>query len=286
MLKRTLPLLPFALAAAFSAAQTEIVVTANSPAGDAYSAPTNTFIPITSTPGFGYNNIRTNSIAGINGTHPRSGDGSVQLSLADSSGKADIEYYSATPMGLLSDLTTFDYDFFKDVSSPDSEFGVSARLFIDLDGNLSTTNDRGIAIYEPVYNNSGNTPEGVWMTENVTATSGDFWIRFAGQNQFQGENGPIADGVTLDYLTDPSTTGLIAPTNNGTAVVYGFNMGIGSGFSQAFSGAADNLTIGFNGDAGTRYNFEVEQPVPEPATMAALGLGAAALLRRRKRASK
>lgn len=294
MLKRLLPLAPLALATALSSAQAEVVVLANSSTGDAYTSPTNTLIPITSTPGFFYNNIRANSVDGINGTLPKSGDGSAFMSLQDSAGKADIEFYNTTGTGLaslgkLEDLTTFGYDWHKLAASQDSIQTMSARLMVDLDGNLSTATDRGLLIYEPYYTASATNPgwtapEGTWTTESITPNQGNFWIRFAGQNQFQGENGPIASGVTLDYLTDPSTTGLIAATNNGTAVVYGFNMGIGSGFSGAFSGAGDNVTLGFNGGAGTRYNFEMTQPVPEPATMAALGLGALALLRRRKAA--
>ena len=82
-----------------------------------------------------------------------------------------------------------------------------------------------------------------------------------------------------DWQTTPNPNAAFPSLNNG-AVVYGLSLGSGDGWAGTFDGAADNVTIGFNG-ASTTYNFET-QPVPEPATIAALGLGALGFLRKRR----
>ncbi|MER3495752.1 MAG: hypothetical protein C4320_02370 [Armatimonadota bacterium] len=132
-------------------------------------------------------------------------------------------------MGKLRGVTTFGYDFFFASSSTvGNTLAPAIRLFVDLGGDLFRTNDLGLVIYEPIYtrqatNVSTVIATDVWNTDTSTQTTDQFWIRFGGMNQFQNT------GKTLAQLTDPNTTGLIDPLNNGNAVVFGFNAGVVSG---------------------------------------------------------
>jgi PEP-CTERM motif len=60
-----------------------------------------------------------------------------------------------------------------------------------------------------------------------------------------------------------------------------FQVGLGSA-GETFDGNVDNVTLGVNG-VDTTYDFE-PAAVPEPASFSLLGIGALALLRRRRRA--
>ncbi|RYG41325.1 hypothetical protein EON79_21005, partial [bacterium] len=156
MLTRTLLIAPLALAAALSAAQSTVVVTANNQlTGDAVPATgADVFVPLVNNPGFGYNNIRTGT-AGIDGTYARSGNGSAHFNNAN--GKGDIEFYNLggtgfASLGRLADVSTFGYDYYRSsTSTAGTTFSPVIRLFVDLDGNFGTTADQGLVIYEPIY---------------------------------------------------------------------------------------------------------------------------------------
>lgn len=294
---RTLSLAALALAASAAFAEKEVVVLANNgTTGDSVaSTGTDTFVPLTKNPSlFGYNNIRAGS-AGIDDTYARSGLSSFHIS--NTNGKADLEFYNGgfalSSLGRLADLSTFGYDYYRSsASTAQNTLAPVLRLLVDADGDFTTANDRGTVVYEPIYSRQTNgmstvIPTNVWNTVSATPTDGQFFIRFGNQNQYQGENGPIQNGVTLSYLTNPNTTGELAPLNNGKAAVYGFSVGYGTGMGGTFDGAADNVRLGFGTNEVTRYNFErAAAPVPEPATMAALGFGALGLLKRRRKAAK
>lgn len=91
------------------------------------------------------------------------------------------------------------------------------------------------------------------------------------------------DGFNTGFVPTPSTDPFFSEsgyqTYTYTATATG-NYKIGFGVTDAYTGSSNPLV-----NSGLEIdNVRVVAAVPEPATMAALGLGVAALLRRRKRA--
>jgi hypothetical protein len=236
---------------------------------------------------FYYNNVRNDGVAGINTNYARSGNGSVYLQTvngpAGDSSKADFEllasgtalggnYFAAGSFGTLGELTSLGYDWYRDSSSTNSAGQHPAlRILVDADGDLNTTGDRGGLVFEIAYNGSATATTDTWVTEDIFSyNAGDganLWTFGAGMTFAQeGYGNSLADWVAgIDTI-------------DANSAVLGFSMGVGSGWGP-FEGAVDNLVVGFNGSE-TTYNFEV---VPEPGSIALLGLGGLALIRRRRR---
>ena len=109
--------------------------------------------------GWYYNNVRNNGHVGINTDIPRSGNGSAWFDGTQGPGgassKADLEYFPNGPtslvsMGTLSDISALAYDWYKSSSSAASQ-QPNLRFYVDADGNLGTTTDRGYLVYERAY---------------------------------------------------------------------------------------------------------------------------------------
>ena len=112
--------------------------------------------------------------------------------------------------------------------------------------------------------------------------------------------------LTLTGFTGPGQISTWQNTANGPRVLFATSDGIGATdriltpvagdnhFNWAFTAPGDYtatfVASAFKADGGAiasapaTYNFRVGQPVPEPATVAALGLGAFGLLKRRRKA--
>ena len=250
-------------------------VYSNNPTGDAFTNGGADQGQAVGASGWYYNNVRNNGTVGIDGTYPRSGNGSVYMNGTQgpvvASSKGDIEYlsggtsvgglyYATTSLGLFSKFTGMQYDWYRDSSSTNSNVQHPAlRILLDADGNLQTTGDRGGLVFERAYNGGGAVPTDQWVTDLVDSST--FLWNF-------GLGLPAADAVGgLGYNKDLAYW----KTNLSNAAILGFSAGFGSGWGP-FTGAVDNIGWTING-VTTTTNFETQaRAVPEPGSLALVGL--------------
>lgn len=256
------------------------IVDANSPTGDAFTnAGTSNQGQAVGASGWYYNNVRNDGTVGIDGTYTRSGNGSVYMNgttgPGGNSSKGDIEYlsggtnvggnyYATSSMGLFSQFSGMQYDWYRDGSSTNGAGQHPAlRILLDLDGDLNTITDRGGLVFERAYNGGGTVPVDQWVTDVVGAST-NLWA-FG-----MGLGGTDPDG---GYAYDSSLSEWQAYSRLASASILGFSAGFGSGWGP-FEGAVDNIgwTIGTAGPVST--NFELSaSAVPEPGLLALMGLG-------------
>lgn len=213
-------------------------------------------------------NVRDGGSVGITGDYPRSGNGSMWFS-GPSGAKADAElYFSASH--LLSDVSAFSYEWYRDSSSTaPAHYHPALRLFVDADGNIATSGDRGYLVFERAYNPSVQpVPQDTWVTDN--ALSANLW-----------STGNLPDAFAV-YNRNLSGWSQVMSS----ARVLGISTGIGSGWAGSYDGAVDNITIGFGG-VDTTYNFELAAaPIPEPVFLqfgSLLGMAGMGALRLRRK---
>jgi hypothetical protein len=215
-----------------------------------------------------YTSITT---AAITNTQPRSGNGSVEMSLTDGSGKADYVYTWGFVQGrTLGNLDALSYDWYRDGSSTAAPHLMPAlRLLYDADGSALTADDRGYLIFEQVYNPpsfNGAVPTDQWVSSDVIGAN--FWMRqFSPGNTVESYDNTLAEWIAGAH---PSA---VADRLSANSAILGLEFGIGSGWTGTFRGNVDNVSFGFGRDS-TTFNFETASAaVPEPGSLALLGLG-------------
>lgn len=266
--------------------QAATVVLSNNPSpGDAFTnaGPANQGQAVGAS-GWYYNNVRNGATVGISTAYPRNGNGSAAFTSLDGTDKADIEFLpgavnvsgnfvSGGSLGQLSALTGFGYEWYRDSSSTTTaHLHPVIRVLLDADGDLATLGDRGGLVFERVYN-GGGVVDDAWVADTVASTT-NLWNFGLGIGFAANINAsPYAYDATLAewqaYFPD--------------AVILGFSSGVGSGWGGTFSGAVDGINWTVAGSPTVSANFEVAA-VPEPATLAILGLGLLGLAAVRRRA--
>jgi len=248
----------------------------NNATGDFENFPgaTTTFVPVGSS-GWSYYG-RGNATVGINNTYPRAGNGSVYLNGTSGASQGGILYFTGSSLGLLSQLQSVSYDWYRDSSSTNPNVQAPALgIFIDADGNLTTTTDRGYLVFERVYNTPGPVPTNTWISETINSST------FLWNTTIPGYLGFASNINSTPYAYDANLSEWQAYFPN--AAVIGFNGFFGSGWNGNFSGAVDNIRWQFADQPPVAFEFEVQ--VPEPASMASLGailVGLGVYLRRRR----
>lgn len=163
----------------------------------------------------------------------------------DSRARLTTNNHSGT---VLSSVNELGYSSKVDTASCDCG-SVSMFITIDLDGDLTTTNDRTSLVHEPYWQNGGvpdpdPVVQDVWQTWDVD--QGIFWSSNTVGSFVAGAGGPPFYTLAEAKIAAP------------TAVVTATGVYIGS-FNPAYITYADAVI--FN---GTTYDFEVTQPVVTP----------------------
>jgi hypothetical protein len=201
----------------------------------------------------------------VNGpASPPLGTGSAQLATASGHGDESAQIRNTQYAGLaLSNLTALSYSTYVTANN--------GQQFPYIELNIATTGvgaPDDILFFEPPYQtpgsgnpslpNQGNTSLNTWQTWN--ALVGGWWDNNAVLNPGTGV------GSLADYLaTYPNAT-----IENSTSGYGGVRLTMGfATTTDNFNGYVDNFTIG-TAAGTTTYDFEA---VPEPSSLALLGIG-------------
>lgn len=224
-------------------------------------------------------NVRGTATGAITDTQPRSGNGSVEFATAGSTDKYDFtNYWGFQADRTLGNLTALGYEWRRDSSSTTTlPVHPAMRLYYDADGDATTTADRGLLIYEAVYNGANPIPTDSWQQANLLGAN--LWMRqYSPSQTIELYDKTLADWQAAIY-TDGG--GRQSDLLGSATAVLGIEFGVGSGWNGTTLSFVDNVTVGFGGQS-TTYNFETAAGngnVPVPGTLALLGaaLGAASL---------
>jgi hypothetical protein len=213
----------------------------------------------------------------ITGTAPRSGNGSVEMTGDRTRFIMGNNFDVNSNLGLLDQLTQLTFDWRIALASAQSntthpDYTPALRVHIWDNG------ERSELIWEGAYNGTyGNTTRDTWYS---SATTDVFhrWVNGSGTT-FASPGGPQVNMTVTDWAA--------SAYYSGNAYISGFSVGVGSTPGSGYLAFADNVTIGLGG-ATTTYNFELAAAaVPEPGSLALIGLGlfgAAAARRKVRRA--
>ncbi|WP_415642312.1 PEPxxWA-CTERM sorting domain-containing protein [Sphingomonas antarctica] len=200
-------------------------------------------------------------VVGITKDFAHDGNGSLVFGGTNAGSKADLVYYLSSPE-LLDSFGGASYDWYRSsVSGTASYLVPSLRILLTNNGQF------GSLIFEPIY-------QGTVVTDDQW-THSDYNF----QSQVWNSNGKLTN-PTGNYTNSLFDWAIANPN----AVVVGFSTGSGSGWSNNFAGAVDNISWRFGEVNTSSFNFEVAG-VPEPTQWALMigGFGVVGAISRRRR---
>lgn len=225
-------------------------------AGLAIQASAATIVTPSNMMGWAPANVRSNGFVGIAETQPRSGNGSLEFRTTGGPDKADMENIWGCGVSgrTLSSLSALSFDWYRAGSSTAAaHLAPVLRLYVYDPG----THRFGLLIWEGIYNGVNPAPVDAWQTQDVLG--GNFWMYVSGFGGGVVQNYDTTlqewiDGSPTGQPGDPTPIPIAADTR-----VCGINVGVGSGWANAFTGFADNVIAAFGQDQ-VSANFEPDLP--------------------------
>ena len=205
---------------------------------------------------------------GITDTYQHGNNGSAYFNTTSTASKADLRYTFAAPVAL-SSLTSMSYDVYRDSSSTTGNLQIVPTMRLELSNHGVFA---GSLILEFFYQGQSDPLLDTWNHVSASQVSGIFWTTNS------------ALGTTFAAAPDGQQTLaqwiFSKPAND--YEVTGLTIGAGSGWSDGFTGAIDNVQFAFAGGPSATFDFAV---VPEPAAWALMivGFGMVGTVARRRR---
>jgi hypothetical protein len=205
-----------------------------------------------------------------------SGYNSLRLTTDTASAKATIAQTGLT----LGNIANFSgtYNWYKSQAgapAPALKIGIDTSDANPASSRPDEANWDKFLIYEPYDNpDSGDPGTNTWVTQTFSPTSGTWWMfdRNGG-----GVVNPPHTSITLQQWLSDTTYG--TRLSGGTIVAV--QLGTGSG-NAGLTGYVDSLSYTY-GASPSSETYYFGNAVPEPTGIALIGLGAGALLLRRRR---